>query len=243
MFHSVLNCANALGLTLITAFAMSTLPMQAANAFNSHNMTDRAIDRAINQLPQKPFTYSERYWGGPPGSKIGPALTGSCERDILAGLAFADDSYRAAEARNLVTGDEAARWRAARAQTAQVMTANLMEQQIFNACIYRRQRIGELNSLLPQITLSNETFVTCDREVETHRTAFTEQLGVARAGAFKTSKATRIAALEASTTAAYNNYRASQPQGVTSLRACDATSQQIYTNAVQMVFCRFGRCR
>lgn len=248
MPRSIYESIRPLVFAAITAFACFTLPMQTAVAQFPSQFTERQIESQINKLPKKPFAHTDRFWGGPPGSKVGPALTESCERDIVAGLAFVDESYRVAQTRNLVTPAEANQWRAARAKVAEVMTANLAQQQIWNACIYRRNRIGELSALLPAITLSDATFVTCDGEIEPHRTAFAAELVLARASAAKLTSpkagqiTARITALEASTDTVLNNYRAIQPKGLNSLGACEATSAQIYANSVQMVLCRFGRC-
>lgn len=222
--------------------ALFTALIEPANAFGPPGYTTegQAVRAIKTKLPPRPVPFAGRYWGGANGANVGPALTSSCERDIVAGLAFADDSFRQATERGLVTAAETTLWATMRAETAQVMTANLAQQQIWNACIYRRNKIGELNSLLPRITLSDATFAVCDGEVDVHQAAFAAQLAIARNGRHKDTAATRLNDLEASTTSTYTQYRAANPSGVNALPNCEAASLQIYMNAIRVIYNQFG---
>lgn len=222
------------------ALALMGTNVEEAKAQDPQRALHNAIVAATDAIP-RPFPYDDQYWGG--RSHMGPPHGPGCDANQnYAGLAYADEMYKIAVKRGLITKAEAKIWVDARNVAIHKLKVQLNFAEDFSSCSSRRSYVKVLNSLLPTITLSDETFAVCNREVETLYALLLQNTAMARASQFKDEKGWQINSLEGAGNTVYNDYKATRPQGMSSIKACDNAKDILYKRTVDMVACRFGTC-
>lgn len=120
---------------------------------------------------------------------MGPPYGPSCDANQnYAGLAYADEMFKIAAKQGLVNKAEAKKWVDARNAAVYDLKVKLNYYEDFSACNSRRIYVKQLNALLPNMTLSDETFAVCNREVETLYALLLQNTAMARASQFKDEK-------------------------------------------------------